>query len=68
MPEHPENLHAYPADHSFIVQIEAHSAISPESLRGRAEHMLSGQACKFDSLPQLLEFIRRTIQSQRDGE
>lgn len=58
----------YPACRSFIVQIEAHSGNSPDVFQGRAEHMVSGKGCKFDSLLGLLEFMRCTLENHPDGK
>lgn len=43
---------------AFVVEIDA---AKPAQLRGRIEHVLSGECGHFDSAVTLLEFIRRAL-------
>jgi hypothetical protein len=50
-----------PADRAFVVQLYAETAVAPGQLRGRVEHVVSGQATHFASLAELLGFIMRVL-------
>jgi hypothetical protein len=51
----------YPIQHAFVVQCEANTALDGESLAGRVEHIVSGQAAHFASLRELLEFMAQVL-------
>jgi hypothetical protein len=46
---------------AFVVQLREGTALTREALWGRAEHILSGQAVHFQSLEELVAFIRRVL-------
>ena len=50
-----------PHTRAFVVQF--HVTTNPEAGRfeGHAEHVASGRAARFHTLPELLEFFRRTL-------
>jgi len=61
---------------AFVVQLREGTALTPEALHGRAEHILSGQAVLFQNLDDLVAFFRRVLapgrlispaQPERDG-
>jgi hypothetical protein len=46
---------------AFVVQLREGTALTPEQLTGRAEHLVSGQARHFASLAELLAFIEQVL-------
>jgi hypothetical protein len=48
---------------AFVVQLREGTELTREALRGRAEHILSGQAVHFQSLEELVAFFRRVLAS-----
>lgn len=50
----------YPVDQSFVLQIRCDGFLA-EDLIGRVEHLASGHASQFDSVAELLRFIREAI-------
>jgi hypothetical protein len=48
---------------AFVVQLREGTALTPEALHGRVEHVISGQAVLFQSLDDLLAFFRRVLGS-----
>jgi len=58
-PPQSENGSAWslPSDRAFVVQLAAGEP-EGESVRGRAEHLASGEAVHFDSWAHLREFLR----------
>jgi hypothetical protein len=44
-----------------VVQLHTTAAVAQERLRGRVEHVLSGQAAHFETLAELLTFIDRVL-------
>ena len=46
------------SNRAFVVQFRSHAAGHPA---GRVEHVVSGQAVRFDSWEHLLGFIERTL-------
>ena len=50
---------------AFVVQLREGTALTPEALHGRIEHIVSGQATHFSSLEDLLAFMVRVLR-QRD--
>ena len=51
---------------AFVVQFRADTAIEPEHLAGRVEHVVSGQATDFQSLETLLVFMARVLRAERE--
>lgn len=54
-----------PRNRAFVVQLSAQSAGTPDSFRGRVEHVESGQATHFDALEDLLAFVARVLSDWR---
>ena len=46
---------------AFVVQVREGSAMTPEALRGRVEHIVSGQAALFTSLEELRAFMEHVL-------
>ncbi len=46
---------------AFVVQLYKDTPIDVDQISGRAEHVVSGQATQFDSVAQLLGFMRRVL-------
>ena len=57
---------------AFVVQFDTHTDVACGRLAGRVEHVVSGQATQFHSLPALLRFIDQLLHAQPgttdDGE
>lgn len=49
------------ADAAFVVHLTAIATESPESVCGRVEHVLSGNATRFASVAELLGFMRQVL-------
>lgn len=46
-------------DGTFVVQLRSNSDVGRRRLRGRVEHVMSGQSVQFTSLASLLAFMAR---------
>ena len=46
---------------AFVVQLRQGTSLSPESVQGRIEHIVSGQANTFSSLEELRAFMARVL-------
>jgi hypothetical protein len=46
---------------AFVVQLRAGTALTPDALHGRVEHIVSGQATLFASLEELWVFMARVL-------
>lgn len=46
-------------DLAFVVQLRPGTATSPLELQGRVEHVVSGEALRFGSTAELIEFLAR---------
>jgi len=46
-----------PSNRAFVVQFRAATELVPEQCIGRVEHLVSGQAARFESWEQLQQFI-----------
>jgi hypothetical protein len=46
---------------AFVVQVRQGTALTPEALRGRVEHIVSGQATVFTSLGELWTFMAQVL-------
>lgn len=46
---------------AFVVQLREGTALTPEVLHGRVEHIITGQATEFGSLGALLAFMARVL-------
>jgi hypothetical protein len=54
-------IRSLPPERAFVVQLEAETDLSAEEVGGRVEHVVSGRAVRFQSLAQLLAFLRRIL-------
>lgn len=50
-----------PANRAFVVQFRAPAADGCEDRTGRVEHLVSGQAMRFESWEELLAFVTRVL-------
>jgi hypothetical protein len=48
---------------AFVVQLREGTALTPETLHGRVEHIASGQAALFTSLEELRAFMAHMLTS-----
>ena len=68
---HASPVHALPAPLSphwaFVVQLREGTALTPGGMRGRVEHIVSGQATLFTSLGEVRAFMERVLAAQRRG-
>lgn len=48
-------------DSAFVVHLVAAGADAPETVRGRIEHITSGQWTRFTSVAELVGFMRQTL-------
>lgn len=51
---------------AFVVQLRHGTALTPKRLQGRIEHIVSGQATLFTSLPELCAFMAQVLAQNRD--
>jgi hypothetical protein len=52
---------------AFVVQVREGTALTPEGLHGRVEHIVSGQAALFTSLAELWAFMAQVLAGQEGG-
>jgi hypothetical protein len=50
---------------AFVVQLREGTPLSPAGMRGRVEHIVSGQATLFTSLGEVRAFMARVLAAQR---
>lgn len=48
---------------AFVVQLRQGSGFIPDTVHGRVEHIVSGQATTFSSLAELLAFMEQTLRT-----
>ena len=53
---------------AFVVQLREGTALTPEGLHGRVEHIVSGQAALFTSLEELGAFMAQVLAAQEGDE
>jgi hypothetical protein len=51
---------------SFVIKFKPETNVANDRFYGRIEHVGSGQTIRFDSLEQLLEFLRRVLKDVCD--
>ena len=56
-----------PAERAFVVQFRAQPDPTGDVLVGRAEHVASGDAARFGSAAELIEFIAKVLARPRGG-
>jgi len=52
-------------DVAFVIHLTSAIAESADQARGRVEHVTSGRAARFDSVEELLRFMRDTLATIR---
>lgn len=64
----PATKHAsLPADRAFVVQIRADVDLASGEIRGRVEHVTSGNAAVFESVEQLVRSMRAVAGGRRSS-
>jgi hypothetical protein len=63
MNEKPGHDRPLPVDRAFVVQLHVEADLARGRVVGRAVHVVSGRATRFDSLKDLLTFIDRVLRS-----
>ena len=53
---------------AFVVQVRQGTALTPEALHGRVEHIVSGQATRFTSLEELWAFLVQVLTRLTDPQ
>ena len=56
-----EARRALPVERAFVVQVRPEALPEEGLLVGRVEHVVSGRSEHFDSLPELLAFLGRSV-------
>jgi hypothetical protein len=59
----PHQSGPFPMQHAFVVQFAAHTVWDAERLEGRIEHVVSGQATRFQSLEALFVFVVQVLEA-----
>ncbi len=62
-----KNQPSLPVNRAFAVQIHADAQVRRQ-LKGRIEHVLSGEAAHFGSLAELQAFITRVVEEQSEKQ
>jgi hypothetical protein len=52
---------------AFVVQFSSDANVSEGRLAGRAEHVRTGEVTHFKSLEELLRFVEKSIEADRDA-
>ncbi|MBY0279871.1 hypothetical protein K2Z84_31430 [Candidatus Binatia bacterium] len=58
------SFEALPPERAFVIQLLAASDGDAERFAGRAEHVASGEAARFGSIPELIAFVRHVLASE----
>jgi hypothetical protein len=56
-----------PRPRAFVIQLASDAAPEDGRVRGRAVHIVSGEAAPFESITELLRFLQATIARAEDG-
>jgi hypothetical protein len=59
----PTSQPAYPTQRAFVVQIHAEADMAQGEVRGRVEHIVTGQATHFETVEALVQFIVQVLKS-----
>lgn len=59
----PTSQPAYPTQRAFVVQIHAEADMAQGKVRGRVEHIVTGQATHFETVEALVQFIVQVLKS-----
>ena len=54
---------AYPTQRAFVVQLHAETDVAQSEVRGRAEHIVSGQVTYFQTVEELAQFMVHVLTS-----
>jgi hypothetical protein len=54
---------AYPTQRAFVVQIHAEVNVAQSEVRGRVEHIVSGQVTHFETVEALVQFIVQVLKT-----
>jgi hypothetical protein len=54
---------AYPTQRAFVVQIHADANMAQGEMRGRVEHIVSGQVTHFETVEELVQFIVQVLKT-----
>jgi len=57
-----------PTNQAFVVQFHTDTDAEKGRLKGRTEHLVSGQATHFESVEELVEFITRVLRTIKQNE
>ena len=57
----PTSQPAYPTQRAFVVQIHAEADMAQGEVRGRVEHIVTGQATHFETVEALVQFIVQVL-------
>ena len=57
-----------PRHWAFVIQLRRGSGFTAETLSGRVEHIVSGQATTFSALHQLLAFMEQALSRGESGD
>lgn len=68
MPLQPHQRGPFPIQYAFVVQFAADTTSAAEDMRGRIEHLVSGQAARFQSVEALLSFVATVLQDVAEAE
>jgi hypothetical protein len=52
---------AYPARRASVVQIHVEADVAQDEVRGRVEHIVSGQSAHFETVEALVQFIVQVL-------
>lgn len=52
---------ALPAERAFVVQLRADADFARGAVSGRVEHVSSGAASRFESVPELIDWLRAAV-------
>jgi hypothetical protein len=52
---------AYPTQRAFVVQVHVEADVTQGEVRGRAEHIVSGQVTHFETVEALVQFIMEVL-------
>jgi hypothetical protein len=59
----PTSQPAYPTQRAFVVQIHAETDVVQHEVRGRVEHIVSGQVTYFQTVEELVQFMVQVLMS-----
>jgi hypothetical protein len=51
----------YPTQRAFVVQVHGEADVTQGEVRGRAEHIVSGQVTHFETVEALVQFIMEVL-------